>query len=640
LTLPVGAKASAISWPAPLRLAEGPVMTFSYIGEVLLPITVTPAQDAASLPIDAKASWLVCEKICIPEEGGFHLDVPLGTPSPSPQAPLFAAADARIPRPSPYRATLAPDGTLSLSGKGISARSVKDAWFFPSAWGPIDQAAPQKLTVADGAFSLALKPGQMFDPKASLTGVLVIQDADGRESAFDVTTPGEPSGVTARPPPPGTATANPPAGEAAAPSPNSSAGSAPALPRDMAGMAQTLLLAFLAGVILNLMPCVFPILAIKAVAIAKLSGSARSAVRAHALAYTAGALATFGGLGGLLLALRAFGIAAGWGFQLQSPTFVIAMAWLLFAVGLNLSGAFAVSGGFLAAGQSLAGRDGLIGSFFTGLLAVLVAAPCTAPFMGAAVAAALAAPAPLALAVFVAMGLGLAAPYALLALAPGLAGLLPKPGAWMETLKQLLAFPMYAAAAWLVWVASQQAGSDGVLAALAGMVLIGFAVWAFGATAGVRAGWRIGGRSMAAVAAVAAAVILYEIAASPAAPPAADALAGDAEPYTPARLAALRAEGRPVFVNMTAAWCVTCLVNERLALSSERVRKMFTDHHVAYLKGDWTRADPAITQFLREHDRDGVPLYVFYGAHGAAPVILPQILTEASVLDELDRLGS
>ncbi len=380
------------------------------------------------------------------------------------------------------------------------------------------------------------------------------------------------------------------------------------------------------------MPCVFPVLAMKAVALARLSGRERGAVRGHAVSYTAGVLAAFAGLAALLLVLRAAGSAAGWGFQFQSPVFVAVMAWVLFAVGLNLSGVYEVGGRLAGTGQDLAGRSGHAGSFFTGLLAVLVATPCTAPFMGAAIAAALAAPPAATLAVFFAMGLGLAAPYALLAVVPGLARLLPRPGAWMDVLKSALAFPMYAAAAWLVWVISLQAGPDGVLAVVAGLVLLGAAAWAFGLAQ--RSGRRLG-YAVAAIAAALALAVLPGLG-NAAAPAAATAAAG-VEPFTPARLATLRAEGRPVFVNMTAAWCVTCLVNEKVALSPAAVRQAFAERGVTYLKGDWTRGDPAVSAFLRDHARDGVPLYVMYPTGQGAPVVLPQILTEAEMLSQLAK---
>jgi thiol:disulfide interchange protein DsbD len=357
-----------------------------------------------------------------------------------------------------------------------------------------------------------------------------------------------------------------------------------------------------------------------------MSGEARGAVRAHALSYTAGVLVCFAALGGLMLALRAGGAAAGWGFQFTAPGFVAAMAWLMLAVGLNLSGVYGL-GGAVGAGAGLAGRGGHLGSFATGGLAVLVATPCTAPFMAAALGAALAMDGPAAMAVFLALGLGLAAPYALLALAPGLAALLPRPGAWMERLRQLLAFPMYAAAIWLVWVLAQQAGPDAVLAVLAGGLLLAFGAWALGQAQ--RAGGSRIGMAAAVLGLAGALALLPRIAAAPAA---AAAPGPGAEAWSESRVAELRAQDRIVFVNATAAWCITCQVNERLALRGEAVLAAFAARRVAYVKADWTSGDPAITALLRAHGRDGVPLYLVYRPGIAAPEVLPQLLTEGIVL--------
>ncbi len=595
LTLPDGASAGPMAWPTPRRMPEGPLMTYGYTGEVLLPLVVTPG--AGPLRIEAAATWLVCERICVPEEGRFTLDLPSGAPALSAEAPWFAAAAASIPRPSPFEARIAPDGTLSLAGAGLSAATVRDAWFFPATADMVEPAAPQPLTVQEGVVALALKtaPGT-----GSLAGVVVLQDPGGQESALQVDAAPGPA--------------------AAAPAP----------------LLRTLLLAALGGLILNLMPCVFPVLAMKAMGIARLSGAERGAVRGHALSYTLGVLLAFGALGAALAGVRAAGGAVGWGFQFQSPAFVAALAWVLFGVGLNLSGVFGVGARLAGAGQGLAAQGGHAGSFFTGLLAVLVATPCTAPFMGAAIAAALAAPPAVTLAVFLAMGLGLAAPYAALAVLPGMARLLPRPGPWMDVLRGALAFPMYGAAAWLVWVVSLQAGSDGVLATGVGLVLVALAAWSLGlAQAAGGRGRRLGG-GVALAAVLAAAAVLAGIGAAPPAP--AQAAAEGTERFSAARLAALREEGRPVFVNMTAAWCVTCLVNERVALSPASVRRAFADHRVAYLKGDWTRGDAEITAFLRGHARDGVPLYVLYPPGSAAPFVLPQILTEGAMLEQLGKL--
>ena len=596
-----GAQGGPILWPTPVRLPEGPLMTYGYTGEVLLPLVAT-AQGRA---VTATASWLVCEKICVPEDATLTLALD-GPPGTAPEATLFVAADARMPRPSPFVATVA-DGVLSLAGPGLSSGTVRAAWFMPDTPDAIVNPAVQRLTVRDGGLSLALVPGPGFAPP--LTGVVVMQDAGGQESAWV---------VEAKP------------GAALSGAALSGVG-LPGVPPVRSPLIETLLLALTGGLILNLMPCVFPVLAMKAMAVARLSGAAQGAMRREGLAYTAGVLVAFGGLGAALVAIRAAGGAAGWGFQLQSPVFVLAMAWVLFAVGLNLSGVYEVRLAGAGAGQGLASRGGMAGSFFTGLLAVLVATPCTAPFMGAAIAAALAAPAVVAMLVFGALGLGFAAPYLVLSVVPGVARLLPRPGAWMDVLRGALAFPMYGAAVWLLWVVSLQAGPSGVLAGAAGAVLLGFAAWSAGQAQ--RRGGQLG-RVIAAAACVAALAVLVALPTAPVGAATTEAGPNAAQVFSRTRLAALRAEGRPVFVNMTAAWCVTCLVNERLALAPAAVQARLAAG-ITYLKGDWTRQDPEITAFLTEHGRDGVPLYVFYPAHGPA-VVLPQILTESAVLAAFD----
>jgi thiol:disulfide interchange protein DsbD len=594
-TLPPGATAGAIEWPAPARETEGPLVTFGYSGDLLLPVAITGA--TGPLGVQLHAEWLICAKVCVPESGDFRLDLPAGTGAPSPQAALFAKADQRAPRPSPWPARISADGALFVPG----LENVRDAWFAPDMIGATEPAAPAAVATVAGGLRLRLKPGQDFRPGTPLSGVLTVVDAGGMESALQLqASPGE---VPADAPAP--------------------------------GLLRLLGLALLGGLVLNLMPCVFPVLAIKAVGLAGLAGARQRSAALYAGSYTAGVLAAFGALGGVLVGLRAAGGAAGWGFQFQSPLFVALTAWVLFAVGLNLSGVFDVAGGRLAgAGQALTAREGHAGNFFTGLLAVLVATPCTAPFMATAVAGALAAPPAAAIAVFLAMGLGLAAPYAAMALVPGIARALPRPGRWMDILKQVLAFPMYGATVWLVWVASLQSGPAGVLLTLAGVLLLGFAGWLVGLA-------QRGNRRSRAPYAVAALAVAATLALLPTlggsglagAPLTSQAHADDgAEPFSAARLAALRAEHRPVFIDMTAAWCVTCLVNERVALAPEAVRRAFADRHVAYMKGDWTRQDPEISAFLRGQGRDGVPLYVFYPADGGAPTVLPQILTQGIVL--------
>jgi thiol:disulfide interchange protein len=615
LALPDEASTGAIAWPGPDRIAVGPLVTFGYENEIVFPITVqvpANAQPGQAFPIEVQANWLVCERECIPEEGTFRLDIPIAAdsmPAGGDIAAAFARADARQVSPAPWHATLSAEGqtlNLTVEGEGLSAALVHQAFFFPAEWGAVEHAAPQKLSIADGRLSLAIARGQALKADAPVSGLLAVTDPTGqtRWLAIAPTVGGAP--------------------------PSAAAASTPAFALPFW---QAALFAFLGGVLLNLMPCVFPVLAIKATSVASLSGGALREVRLSSLFYTLGVLAAFVALAALLMAVRASGAAVGWGFQFQSPMFVTAMAWLMLAIGLNLSGVYEVGMSVTGAGQHLARKEGHVGSFFTGLLAVVVATPCTAPFMGAAIGTALAAPAFVALTLFLAMGLGLALPYALLGIFPKLAGLLPRPGVWTLRLRQAMAFPMYASAAWLLWVLVQQAGDFGLMVALAGALMVAVAAWLTGIAQ------HSGGRGLM-VRSAAALAVLGTIALLPqlhnAAAPAAQPTAGAAfEPFSTARLAALRAEGRPVFVNMTAAWCITCHVNERTALATDQVRTAMQEHGIAYLKGDWTNQDPQITAFLRTFGREGLPFYVFYPAGGNEPIILPSVLTEGIVATAL-----
>ncbi len=604
-TLPPGVTAGPVQWPVPHLETEGPLATYAYTGDVLLPVTLRGMHGATEIQLTAE--WLVCANICVPESGVFDLMLPAGDGAPSAQEKLFAAADARIPRPSPWPARIGPDGTLEVLG----LTGVRSAWFAAAQPGEIMAGAPQTLIQSPLGLFLRLRRERDFQPTVPLPGVLVAADPDGTKSYLELTA--APGPVTL------------PAGRAAAP------------PVLHAGILRLLGIALLGGLVLNLMPCVFPVLALKTVGLAGLAGARRRHAAGHAASYAAGVLCAFAALGGALLLARAAGAAAGWGFQFQRPGFVAAIAWVLFAVGLNLSGVFSLGGRFAGAGQSLASREGHGGSFATGLLAVVVATPCTAPFMGVAIAGALAEPPLGALAVFLAMGFGLAAPYVILALIPGVARALPRPGAWMAVLRQALAFPMYAAAAWLVWVMSQEAGPQGVLATLAGAVLIGLGAWALGLAERTEGRGRRLARAVAGAAVLAALAVLPGIGLAPA--PQAQAVVEGGEAFSPARLASLVDAGRPVFVDATAAWCITCKVNERLALTP-RVRAAFAADGITMLVADWTRQDPAISAFLRARGHAGVPLYVFYPGHGGAPVVLPQLLTEATVLEAIGAPAS
>lgn len=625
-TLPVGATAGPLQFPAPQAIAYGPLVNYGYKGEAIHVTDITLPPDAAAgtrARIEAQAEWLVCSDVCIPESGRFVLELPIAAQSPLPdaaQAPLFARARAAMPVESPFPAKAAlADGevTIRLDAAGLDRAAIASLHFFPFADKLIDHAAPQRVRADAGGVTLttALAPNARIDD-ATIEGVVVFTEKTG-------------DGETRR------------ALRIAAPRVESLPKAARAAPAPSVSLAQAFLFALLGGLVLNLMPCVLPVLSMKALGLVAHARESRAAMRASGLAYTAGVLATFAAIAATLLALKAGGAAIGWGFQLQEPVFVAILAYILFALGLMSSGIFTIGGGLMGVGQGLASRGGLSGSFFTGALASVVATPCTAPFMGTALGFAMTQPAAIALGIFLALGLGLALPYLAISFAPGLVRLLPKPGPWMERFKQILAFPLYASAAWLVWVLSIQAGPNGVAAVLGGLVLIGLAAYLFESAKSGGGAWRATayGVSLLAVIGALAATSLAPRAASPA--PSAAAADESAtlpyENYSAARLAELRAQGRPVFLNVTAAWCITCLVNERVAIATREVAQAMRDGGIVYMKGDWTNRDPGVTALLAEFGRNGVPLYVAFpsAAKGGEPRVLPQILTPAMMTETL-----
>jgi thiol:disulfide interchange protein len=386
------------------------------------------------------------------------------------------------------------------------------------------------------------------------------------------------------------------------------------------------------------MPCVFPVLSIKAISVVEQAKKHPGVVRIKGLVFAAGVISSMLALAAVLLGLRAGGEEIGWGFQLQSPLFVTLLIYLLLAVGLNLSGVFEFGGGLAGVGDGLTHGDGYRASFFTGLLTTLVATPCTAPFMAPALGAALTQPAINALCIFAALGLGLSLPFVLLSFAPWMRRVLPKPGAWMDTLKQVFAFPIYASAAWLLWVLSHETSSFGLGAALAGTVLIGLAAWAYQKSNSSSGGGKVTVLVTAVVALLLAIILpvrFADVAAASTGESGQPKRADDEwQPYSEARLAEFNAAGRPLLVNFTASWCLTCLVNERNAFADSAVQQIFRDKNVALMKGDWTNRDPVITHALAAFGRAGVPLYVVYNSKpGAEPLILPQILTAGVVQD-------
>lgn len=612
--LPAAFSAGDIAWPVPEHFAVGGIGNYGYSGsaDLLVPITA-PANlgPGAPMPVAAKAEWLACADICIPGEATLSLDLAVAAGSPPADqstAALFAAVRRKIPSPAPFETRFAASANgvrLIVPATALDGLDRPTATFFPYDPNALDNAAEPTQQRRDGDIELAF--AKSSNPAAAipstLDGVLLLKGGNSVERVFAVS-------------------ANPVA--------------APAAGEPMPAWWTALALAFIGGLILNLMPCVFPVLSLKVLSLADAADP--SDRRRHGFVYAAGVVVSFAVLGGILLGLRAGGAAIGWGFQLQSPLVVGILAYLLFAMGLSLSGVAEFGAALAGAGGRFVAHRGLGGSFATGVLATVVATPCTAPFMGTALGFALIAAPPLALAVFVMLGLGLAAPLTLAALIPGVSRLMPRPGSWMTLLKQLLAFPLYGTVAWLIWVLLQEVGPEGALAALFGLVCVGFAVWVYGVTSLAAPAARRLGAGLAAAGALAAIILAATIgpagAKAPASRPAPGGLAYEA--FAPARLDALVAAHKPVFVNLTAAWCLTCLINERSTLDRHAVRQAFAVRGVVALKGDWTRQDPDITAFLQKYGRSGVPLYLLYNTQGKA-VVLPQILTEAGVLAALDN---
>jgi thiol:disulfide interchange protein DsbD len=625
-TLPAGAKADPIVWPAPSFFDIGGIINYGYHDDVVLLAKITPPADAAGGPLvlNADANWLVCEDVCIPEEGKFSLSLPTG-PSATPNdatKTLFDQARRTVPTDSPWPARFglskAGDPTLVIDAKGLKADTIHDAYFFPADSGPLASMAKQSVSVTADGIRIPLKKG---DPKAAapqqIAGTLVLTEkTDGGEQrqAFDIVAKHDPSVAT-------------------------SSGPITATGAESISLVQALLFALVGGLILNLMPCVFPVLAMKAAAFARLAGHEKSAMRRDGLAYTAGVLVAFGAMAAAVIAIRTSVGEVSWGFQFQSPIFSLLVAYLFFVIGLNLAGVFEIAGGFTGVGQGLTAKSGATGAFFTGVLAVVVATPCTAPFMAAALGFALSQPAPATVAVLLAMGLGLALPYLALSMTPALQRLMPRPGVWMDRLRQFLAFPMFASAVWMIWVLTQQTGPDGVIYALGGMVLIAFAIWLMRiGSAGSIGTWLRRGLAAAAVLLAFAAVLKLEdgpAAASSASGPSQGVSFEGWERFSRDRMTEAAAAGKPVFVDFSAAWCITCLVNERVALETPATRKAFEQTGTVKLKGDWTNRDPEITGLLKELGRAGVPLYLYWAPGAPSPKILPQVLTETSVIAEL-----
>ncbi len=676
LSLPPGWQAGEIVWPAPRRIFIGPLANYGYEDELLLPVPVRVPAGAPPGPvkIGARAQWLMCRDVCIPGEAQLRLELPVAASAgPSRHAILFERAAIATPRET-LQARIAPgERSLSLVFERAQAGSAE---FFPYREELVSAPAPQRLFRLDeGRWRLELalderaaRPG--FDSDASRYGAFGVIVLDGVPlevsvvggeglsaggSLVSVAEGGDRSGQAGGSPfgglggrllgsLSGTAGGAVPPGSIGAGGSAAGAGAPAGAPAGGLSLAIAILFGAIGGLMLNLMPCVFPVIGLKVLGFAGQDSGDRRGSRHGAFAFVLGVLLSFWALAGLLLVLRGAGQAVGWGFQLQSPAFVAAMALLFVLIGMNFAGVFEIGAGMTRLGgaeTALASRGGLTGAFGTGVLAVLVATPCTAPFMGSALGYTLGRPALEVFAVFAAIGLGMALPYVLLGMFPGALRWLPRPGRWMESFRQLLAFPMFATVAWLAWVLGLQVGMDAVLALAMGAVLVALAAWLYGRFVQASAGTRRGLAAVLALAAFAAGVWLAWPAVQP---DAQTARAGAAAPgeqwqdWSEQAVARARGEGRPVFVDFTAAWCVSCQVNKKLVLEREPVAGEMARREVLRLRADWTQRDPRITAALASHGRNGVPLYLLYLPGEAEPRVLPEILSPGIVTAELARL--
>jgi thiol:disulfide interchange protein DsbD len=670
-TLPAGVSAGPLQYPAPKRLPLGPLMDFGYEDEVLFPLTLQVAKDAATGPatLDAKADWLVCQASCIPGKAELQLSRDIGTQAgkSTPQASdleIYQRFVRKLPKglPAGSRVGFQPTKQGFLLTVETGKRETEAA-FFPADQDVVDNPAPQKLTPTAKGFTLELrKDASLTADPAALNGLIELSGGRTYEVAAKVgpfvapepqpaasTTQAVSAAVASTATASSAPVANP---SAATPAPQSSTLAVPQITTTsaLAGRSSTLVhefslsallrsagLAFLGGLILNLMPCVFPVLFLKGLSLVQSGNEERHTLRVHGLFYTLGILASFWILVGALLALRAAGSSVGWGFQFQSPVVLSLMAGLLFFLGLSLAGQFEIGLTLTSAGGSLAAKQGYAGSFFTGVLAVVVATPCTAPLMGAAIGYALAHSALVSFAIFTALALGLAAPYVALTLQPAWARLLPKPGAWMEVLRQAVSVPIFGTVIWLAWVLAQGYGAGLLVALLSSFLLLAIAGWFLGRWPVTRWATVVAGMIVAGVITISV-FAPQKLAVTSESHINLETTAGW-QPWSPESVARYTAQGRPVFVDFTASWCLSCQVNERVALNQQQVQDGFKSANVVLMRADWTRHDESITQTLTALGRSGVPTYVLYAPGKNEPELLPEVLTPGIVMDAIGGLG-
>ena len=639
--LPPGVAAGGIEWPAPHLLPVGPLVNYGYEGEVLHLIELKPQSSLTigdKVTLAARADWLVCKEVCIPEGADLELVLPVANASvPDPRwgAPI-AAARAALPHPLAGWQASAEGKGQTIDVKLVPPPNVVDPgalYFFSYTESRIEPSGAQVVKRDGDAYVLTLPVSfNLTGDFGRLAGLVTAANGFGstaRAATIDVSLAGvvRAGGKPAL---------------AAAPALNLAPSQGGNLAPTSAGDGLTLLLAIafalVGGIALNLMPCVFPVLSLKVLGFA-IHGDSRATLHKEAFAFAAGVVLTFVAFGLALAALRAAGEQLGWGFQLQSPAVVTALAALFFVLALNLSGVFEFGQLAPSGIANFTAKNRVVDAFASGVIAVVIASPCTAPFMGAALGYALSGSTTITLLVFVALGIGMALPYVTLALLPGWRKVLPRSGPWLMRFKQVLAFPLYATVIWLAWVLGAQRDNDAVVRLLLALLCLGFALWTWRIvrTGGARP-WGFAGAAALASALTLAWPLVNTDADATATP--AQRLATtdpDWQPYTPVRLAELRASGRSVFVDFTAAWCVTCQVNKRLVLNTVDVRSAFANKKVALVRADWTRRDPDITRALSALGRSGVPVYVLYRP-GREPLLLPEVLQQNTVLEALATL--
>ncbi len=633
--LPPGFSAGPIHWPAPQKIPTPPLMTYGFEGEILLLVEITPPAQlpvGGTVRIGAKAEWLVCKELCMPGEGEYALEVLAGAgpAQPDPEvAPLFAEARRRLPVPggSAWPAEFSVEARELVLSVGLPAGATvtapADVYFFPEAELTIEPSKPQTASLQNGRLVVRL-PRADVEPQvpAVLSGVLTAPGGFPPQWADRAIQIAARPIAAARPVPIGSA------GDGAA----GEGGGTPLIAFPVAAI-----FAFLGGLILNLMPCVFPVLGIKILGFVNQAGADRRKITLHGWVFTMGVLVSFWVLAGALILLNPEGAREqGWGYQFQIPGFVFGAAIFFLIFALNLSGLFEVGTSAVGVGTKLQMRSGYGGSFFTGVLATLVSTPCSAPMLAPAIGLAVTLPAAQSLALFSLVGLGLSTPYLVLSAFPSLVRVLPRPGAWMETFKQLMAFPLYGTAMYMVWVlAGQTQEQDGaLLGALFGLLLVAMGAWAYGRF--VQRSRSLGGKG----AGLAFTAVLLVTGLAIGWPRAAQADEIVWEKWTPERVAELQAQGRTVYVDFTARWCATCQTNKKLVFSSDAVREAFRDRKVVPLKADWTSRDPEITRALASFGRSAVPFNLIYAPGSSEPRILPEVLTPGIVLEALDQAAS